>query len=125
VKFHVEMAVRDNFDPMSAVPVQKMVFAHLIKLMDSGRVKDTGMLANQPGGFLMVDAPTPEELFDMLSPLGASMRIQAQPSTARTSMKLLPGAYEKTMVNDLPSLCIPGQGSERKMSVMTATLRSK
>lgn len=91
MKYHVEMAIRDNFDPMSAVPVQKMVFAHLIRLMESGQVTDHGMIANEQGGFLMVDAPTPEELFDMLSPLGASMRIRAQPFPSMRNLKPFSG----------------------------------
>jgi hypothetical protein len=97
VKFHVEMVVRDNFDPMSAVPVQKMVFAHLIKLMESGTVEDHGIFVNKRGGSLMVDAPTPEELFEMLSPLGASMRIRAQPYVSMTTLKSFFDPYEKTM----------------------------
>jgi len=34
MKFHVEVLARDNFDPMGAVPVQKMVFEHLNKLVN-------------------------------------------------------------------------------------------
>ena len=98
MKFHVEMIVRDNFDPMSAVPIQKMIFAHLIKLIDSGKVMDHGIYSDERGGFLMVDAGTPEELFEMLSPLGDSMRIRAQPYVSMTTLKSFFEAYEKTMV---------------------------
>jgi hypothetical protein len=97
LKFHVEMVVRDNFDPMSAVPVQKMIFAHLIKLMESGRVTDHGIFSDERGGFLMVDAQTPEELFDMLSPLGDAMRMRAQPYVSMTTLKSFFENYEKTI----------------------------
>jgi hypothetical protein len=97
LKFHVEMVVRDNFDPMSAVPVQKMIFAHLIKLMESDRVTDHGIFSAEKGGFLMVDARTPEELFEMLTPLGNSMRIMAQPYPSMTTLKSSYNPYGNTM----------------------------
>jgi hypothetical protein len=97
LKFHVEMIVRDNFDPMNAVPIQKMIFAHLVKLIQSGKVSDHGVFADERGGFFLVDAETPEELFEMLSPLADSMRMRAQPYVSMTTLKSFFDSYEKSI----------------------------
>ena len=82
---------------MSAVPVQKVVFAQLNKLVQSGKVKEHGIYSEERGGFLILDAESPEELFEMISPLGDSMRVRAHPYVSMTTLKSFFDAYEKMM----------------------------
>lgn len=55
-KFHVDMTVRENFEPMKAIPVQKMIFAHMTKLVQSGKVSEYGIYSDERGGFLLMEA---------------------------------------------------------------------
>ena len=97
MKFHGEMTVMDVFDPMSAVPVQKLIFAHLSKLLQSGKVAEHGIYSDERGGFLIIEAETPEELQAMLSPIIKSMRIRAQPYVSLETLKTFFDAYEKSL----------------------------
>lgn len=97
MRFHVELIARDNFDPMSAVPVQKMIFAQLSKLVQSGRVKEHGIYSDERGGFLILDAESPEELFQMLSPIVDAMMFRAHPYVSITTLKSFFDANEKMM----------------------------
>ncbi|MGD0817397.1 MAG: hypothetical protein ABR986_03245 [Methanomassiliicoccales archaeon] len=97
MKFHVEMIVRDVFDPLSAVPVQKLIFAHLSKLLQSGKVMEHGIYSDERGGFLILEADSAEELHEMLSPIVDSMRIRAQPYVSLGTLKSFFDAYENTL----------------------------
>jgi hypothetical protein len=97
MKFHVEMIARDNFDPMNAVPVQNMIFAQLNKLLQSGKVKEHGIYSDERGGFLILEAESPEELFEMIGPLIDAMKVRAHPYVSITTLKSFFGAYEKMM----------------------------
>lgn len=97
MRFHVELTVRDNFDPMSAVQVQKMIFAQLSKLVQSGKVKEHGIYSDDRAGFLILDAESPEELFQMLSPVLDAVTFRAHPYVSITTLKSFFDAYEKMM----------------------------
>lgn len=97
MKFHVEVIARDNFDPIGAVPVQKMVFDHLTKLMNSGKVEEHGIYSDERGGFLILNADSPEELFDMISPIGDAMKVSAHPYVSMKMLKSFFDTYEARM----------------------------
>jgi len=82
---------------MGAVPVQKMVFAQLNKLLQSGKVKEHGIYSDERGGFLILEAETPEELFEMVSPMIDAMSVRTHPYVSINSMKAFFEAYEKMM----------------------------
>jgi hypothetical protein len=96
-KFHVEMTVRDNFEPMNAVPVQKMIFAHLTKMVQSGKVSEYGIYSDERGGFFLMEAETPEELFEMMAPIVDAIKVRAQPYVSLKTLKSFFEAYEKSM----------------------------
>jgi predicted sugar kinase len=79
MKFHVEIVARDNFSPLEAVQVQKMVYEQLNKILASGKVREHGVYSFERGGFLIAEAGSPEELFEMLGPLQDTMHIRAYP----------------------------------------------
>jgi hypothetical protein len=97
MRFHVEMIARDNFDPMSAVPVQKMVFDQMDKLVKSGKVEEHGIYSDERGGFLILNAESPEELFEMISPLGDAMMVRSHPYVSMRTLKSFFDAYEERM----------------------------
>ena len=82
---------------MGAVPVQKMVFAQLNKLLQSGKVKEHGIYSDERGGFLILEAETPEELFEMVSPMLDAMSVRTHPYVSINTMKSFFDAYEKMM----------------------------
>ncbi len=97
MRFHVDLVVRDNFDPMNAVPVQKMIFAWLSELVKSGKVKEHGIYSDDRGGFLIVDAESPEELFQMLGPVEDAVTFRAHPYVSSATLKSFFDAFEKSM----------------------------
>jgi len=97
MRFHVEIIARENFEPMSAVPIQKMVYEQLNSLVESGKVKQYGIYADERGGFLIVEADTPEELDEMLGPFFDSMAIKAHPYVFLPTLKAFFDKYEQMM----------------------------
>lgn len=65
--------------------------------MQSGKVKEHGIYSDERGGFLILDAESPEELHAMLSPIVDAMRFRAQPYVTLTTLKSFFDVYEKTM----------------------------
>lgn len=97
MRFHVDLVVRDNFDPRSAVPVQKMIFAWLNELVKSGKAKEHGIYSDDRGGFLIVDAESPEELFRILGPVEDVVMFRAHPYVSAPTLKSFFDAFEKSM----------------------------
>jgi hypothetical protein len=99
MRYHVEMIARENFEPMNAVPVQKAVFEQLNKLVESGKVKQYGIYSDERGGFMIMEAETPEELFEMLGPFFESMAIKAHPYVFLPTLKTFFESYEKSITS--------------------------
>ena len=97
MRFHVELIARDNFDPIGAVPVQKMIFDQLNKLVNSGKVEEHGIYSDERGGFLILNADSPEELFEMISPIADAMRVSAHPYVSMKTLKSFFDTYEQKM----------------------------
>jgi hypothetical protein len=50
--------------------------------MESGKVREAGLLSSTRGGFLLVDIDAPEELYELLGPeVYDTSRVDAQPVT--------------------------------------------
>jgi hypothetical protein len=48
--------------------------------MESGKVREAGLLGSKRGGFFLVDIDTPEELYDLFGPeVYDTCRVEAQP----------------------------------------------
>jgi predicted sugar kinase len=97
MKFHVEIVARDNFSPMEAVQVQKIVFEQLNNILASGKVKEHGIYAFERGGFLLVDAGSPEELFAMMAPFQDMMHIKAYPYVSADELSKFTKMYEELL----------------------------
>ena len=97
MRFHVELIARENFGPLEAVPVQKLIFAHLSKLMQSGHVKESGIYSDERGGFLILDAESPEELHGMLTPIIDAISFRTHPYVSIDTLKSTFDAYEKSL----------------------------
>ncbi len=91
MRFFVEFIVRDNFGPMSAVPVQKMLSAQMDKIMNSGKVKDHGIFSDERGGFLVLELDSAEELLKMLSPILDAIKVRTHPIV---SIKEIPAVFK-------------------------------
>lgn len=95
MRYLVEFIARENFDPLSAVPVQKMVFTQLDKIMNSGKVKESGVYADERGGFLIMDIESSEELFGLISPIFDAVRIKAHPIVSMQQLQGFFKSYEE------------------------------
>ena len=52
----------------------------LQKVMESGKVREAGLLTGKRGGFFLVDIDAPEELFELFGPeVYDTCRVDAQP----------------------------------------------
>jgi hypothetical protein len=50
--------------------------------MESGKVREAGLLSSTRGGFFLVDTEAPEELYELLGPeVYDTSRVDAQPVT--------------------------------------------
>ncbi|HTY47393.1 MAG TPA: DUF3303 family protein [Methanomassiliicoccales archaeon] len=98
MRFHVEIIARENFEPMNAVPIQKMVFEQLNMLVESGKVKQYGIYADERGGFMIIEVDTPEELEEMLGPFFEPLKITAHPFVFLPTVKAFFDKYEQMMM---------------------------
>ncbi len=98
MRFHVEIIARDNFEPMNAVPIQKMAFAQMSSLVESGKVKQYGIYADERGGFMIIEVDTPEELAEMLGPFNDSMNVTTHAYVFLPTLKAFFEKYEQMMM---------------------------
>jgi len=91
MRFFVEFIARDNFDPMSAIPVQKMLYAQMDKIMNSGKVKDHGIFSDERGGFLVLEVDSSEELLTMFGPILDALKVKTHPIV---SIQEIPPVFE-------------------------------
>ncbi len=98
MRFHVEIIARDNFEPMNAVPIQKMVFQQLSMLVESGKVKQYGIYADERGGFMILEVDTPEELEEIMAPFSDPMKITTHPYVFLPTVKAFFDKYEQMMM---------------------------
>ena len=95
MRFFVELIVRDNFDPMSAVPVQKMLSVQMDKIMNSGKVKEHGIFSDERGGFFILEVGSSEELLKMLSPILDAVKVKTHPIVSIQELPAVFKSYEE------------------------------
>ena len=69
MKFHVTFTVRETFNLDQIAEVQNRLGATVQKLMQTGRVKESGVMLGDRHGFFVLEANSAEELFTWLAPL--------------------------------------------------------
>jgi hypothetical protein len=77
--FHLEFIPRENWGPADAPTVHRISVEHLDVIMNSGKVKESGLYADERGGFFVIDVDTPEELLRLLAPLIDVIGITSHP----------------------------------------------
>ena len=97
MKFHLEMIVRDTFEPWNAVQMQKYLGVQLNNIMKSGKVKDYGIYAEERGGYFIIEANTSEELFELVGPVLDSIHIKTHPCVSVEALGKFFEAQEKMM----------------------------
>jgi hypothetical protein len=62
--------------------VREAVGPQLQRVMESGKVREAGILSGTRGGFFLVDIDAPEELFELLGPeIYANFKLEVHPVT--------------------------------------------
>ena len=97
MKFHVEMIVRETFEPWNAVKVQKYLSGQLEKIMKSGKVKDYGIYADDRGAYFILDVNTSEELFELVGPVVDAMHLKTHPCISVEALGKFFEDQEKSM----------------------------
>jgi hypothetical protein len=77
--FHIEFIPRENWGPADAPLVHKLAIETLDVIMKSGKVKESGLYADERGGFLLIDVDTPEELMRLVAPMIDVVGITSHP----------------------------------------------
>jgi hypothetical protein len=67
--FHIEFIPRENWGPADSPAIQKIGFESINAIMQSGKVKESGLYADERGGFFIIDIDTPKELIRLLAPI--------------------------------------------------------
>ena len=91
------MIVRDNFEPMKAVEVQKYLGTQLNNMMQTGKVKDHGIYSDDRGAFFIIEANTAEELFELTGPILDYVHIKARPFVSMEALGKFFDAQAKMM----------------------------
>jgi hypothetical protein len=68
MRFHVTTEVRDTIVLDDDERMRQMLGAHIQRVLESGKVRESGLLCGKRGGFFIVDVDTPEELIELLGP---------------------------------------------------------
>ena len=82
--FHVTFELYEEFVLPEVRSVRnEWVGPQMQKVMESGKVREAGLLTGKRGGFFLVDIDAPEELYTLFGPeFYDTSRIDAQPVTS-------------------------------------------
>jgi len=82
--FHVTFEVYEHIVlPEARTMRNEWIGPQMQKIMESGKVRESGLLSSKRGGFFLVDIDTPEELYEMFGPeFYDTCRVDAQPVTS-------------------------------------------
>ena len=88
MQFHITAEMRDTIVLDADKRMREILGAHLQQLVQSDKVKESGLLCGKRGGFFIIEVDAPEELFELLGPeiwlspvFGAAKQHQAAPRT--------------------------------------------
>ena len=90
--FHLEFIPRENWGPADAPTVHKNSLEWIKAIMKSEKVKESGLYADERGGFFIVDIDSPEELIRLLVPVIDSVAITSHPIV---SIDTLPKLFQE------------------------------
>jgi len=80
--FHVTAKIHDTVILDGDKRVRELVGPQLQKMMQSGKVREAGILSGTRGGFFLVDIDAPEELFELMGPeIYANFKLEVHPVT--------------------------------------------
>src|SRR5918998_6715838 len=81
--FHVTFEVYEHIVlPEAKTMRNEWIGPQMQKVMDSGKVRESGLLSSKRGGFFLVDIDTPEELYKLFGPeFYDTARLEVQPVT--------------------------------------------
>jgi hypothetical protein len=80
--FHVSAEIHDTVILDDDKRVRELVGPQLQRLMESGKVREAGILSGTRGGFFLVDIDAPEELFELFGPeIYANFKLDVHPVT--------------------------------------------
>jgi hypothetical protein len=80
MRFHVTMEVRDTIVLDDDKRMREMLGSHFQRVLQSDKVKDSGLLCGMRGGFFIVEVDAPEELIALFGPeIYANFETDVQP----------------------------------------------
>jgi hypothetical protein len=80
--FHVTFEVHDNVVLDGDKRFREMFGPRLPMIMESGKVREAGLLSSKRGAFFLVDIDEPVELYELFGPeVYGSCAVDAQPVT--------------------------------------------
>ncbi len=80
MRFHVTTEVRDTIVLDDDKRLREFLGAHIQRIMESGKVQDSGLLCGKRGAFFIVEVDAPEELLEVLGPeIYANFETDVQP----------------------------------------------
>jgi hypothetical protein len=81
--FHVTIEAYDNVVLDADKRLREMLAPQLQKVMESGKVREAGLLSSKRGAFFLLDIDAPEELYELFGPeVYGSFAVDAQPVTS-------------------------------------------
>ena len=80
MRFHVTTEVRDTIVLDDDRRMREMLGSHFQRVLQSDKVKDSGLLCGKRGGFFIVEVDAPEELVALFGPeIYANFETDVQP----------------------------------------------
>lgn len=91
MKFHVTFTVRDIFSQAEIGTAQKRIGEAVQRIMQTGKVKDSGVMIGDRMGYFIIEANSAEEIFNWFAPLYDVAKPDIQPVV---SFDILPKLFE-------------------------------
>ncbi len=80
MRFHITIEVRDTIVLDDDKRMREFLGPHFQRMMESGKVQESGLLCGKRANFFIVDVDNPEELFELLGPeIYANFETDVQP----------------------------------------------
>jgi hypothetical protein len=92
LRFHVTFTVRESVFLSEIAGVQNRIGDTIQKIIETGKVKESGVLIDDRKVFLLIEADSAEELFRWFAPLYDVAKPDIQPIV---SLELLPNIFEE------------------------------
>ena len=87
--FHIDAIIRENISPAEALSSRKIVTEQMNVIMKTGKVKESGVYADERGGYFVVDIDTPEELKRLFAPISDIEKITIHPIISMDTLQKL------------------------------------